>query len=137
MPKIMKINGFREFDSDAKDIYRESIRCAVTANTTNNFDKKFTFQIYLYGGIYEIEGTPNAGDYFEMEVIDIDNVLGYGANTILSTFVVKEYINTELKRNIVESEQGDLIPAGVYLRARYVSVSTSAPTLIVRYLMRK
>lgn len=131
------VSGFRRFDSAADDLYRESIRNSITSNQTNNFDKKFTFNVYLYGGIYEIEGTPNEGDYFEMEVIDIDNILGYGENIVLTTFVVKEYVNTEIKHNVIESPQGDLIPAGVYLRARYVSVGESAPTLIVRYMMRR
>lgn len=131
------INGFRKYSSDADDLYRESIKNTVTANQTNNFDKKFTFDVYIYGGVYEVVGTPNDGDYLDIQVIDIDNVLGYGAGTVLATFVYKEYINTERKYNEITSEDGNKIPTGVYLRAKYVSVNTNAPTLIVRYKMRR
>ncbi len=137
MAKSIIVSGFREYDDDAKDLYRESIKNTVTANQTNNFDKKFTFDVYIYGGVYEVVGTPNDGDYLDIQVIDIDNVLGYGAGTVLATFVYKEYINTERKYNEITSEDGNKIPTGVYLRAKYVSVGASAPTLIVRYKMRK
>lgn len=135
--KSIKVNGFRQFDDDAKDLFRKSYKWDITANQTNENDVKFTHDIYIYGGIYNVVGDINDGDYLEIEVIDKDNVLGLGANTVLSKFVETEYIVANDPHAIILSEQGDNIPAGIYLRARYVSVGSNAPTLVVRYLMRK
>lgn len=131
------INGFRKYNSGAKDLYRYSVKDTVTANGTKNIDKKFTENVYIYGGVYELVGDANNGDYLDIQVIDIDNVLGYGANTILATFIENEYVNVERKFNEITSEDGNIIPTGVYLRAKYTAAGNNTPILIVRYKLRR
>lgn len=135
--QVIHISGFRRYDSGAENLYRYSVKDTATANDTKTIDKKFTEPVYLYGGIYEIVGNANDGDYLEIQVIDIDNVLGYGTNFVLATFVEKEYINIERKYNEITSEDGDLIPTGVYLRVKYTAAGSNTPEIIVRYKMRK
>lgn len=132
------VSGIREFDGDVKYLYRKSFKYDITPNTTNTFDEKFTFSVFLYGGIYELIGNINDGDYVEISIVDKDNILGYGANTVLATFIEQEFINSEKKFSEITSEGGQQIPAGIYLRAKYVSVdSANAPKLIIRYKMRR
>lgn len=138
MPKIMSINGFREYDDDAKYLYRKSFKYTVTADQTNNFDEKFTEDVYISGGLYEVVGTPNDGDYLEWLIIDKDNILEAGENYIIKTCIEQEYINSEKKYNDCVSDSGIKLLAGLYFRVKYVSVdSANAPTVIIRYLMRR
>ena len=77
------------------------------------------------------------GDYIEFEVVDIDNLLGLGAGTVLNRYIETEYVkaNTEA---IISGNSAVKIPAGIYLRTRYVSVGTGQPIpIIIRYEMRK
>lgn len=137
MAKEIQITGFRRFPKGAIYLYRKSFKYNIVANSINNFDQKFDENIYLYGGSYEVIGDINDGDYIEMSIVDIDNITGGGANKILVKFLESEYINIELKNNVVESEDANCLLSGLYLRLTYVSVGVNSPKLIVRYLARR
>jgi len=76
-------------------------------------------------------------DYIEAMVIDIDNVLGYGANVVLYQMVIKRYVaasNVDDKLAwTFKSDQGGIspVPANTYFQARYHSVGSTDIKLVV------
>lgn len=69
--------------------------------------------------------TQNAafGDWIEAQIIDVTNVLGLGANTVLSQYVTKWFVDPSSPMVIKTSYAGK-IPAGIYIRIIYHSVGT-------------
>lgn len=63
------------------------------------------------------------GDYITMQIVDVDNILGFGAGTILNQFIKKWYMIDELVMS--ERANGSLLPAGLYIRIIYTSVHPS------------
>lgn len=97
----------------------------VTKNSITNIDLKVTeSHIYLNGGriLYE-----NAvfGDYLTFQVVDIDNVLGYGANTVLAEFIHKRYIDPNSTQDSMYVPYAAFIPQNTYVRLKYTSIGTS------------
>lgn len=102
----------------------------VLATATKNAATDIDFQIPGTAGTFQyINGaqviTQNAafGDWASSKIIDIDNILGYGANTILSSYIQKWYIDPASSLNLVTQYAGK-VPAGVYVRVTYNSVGT-------------
>lgn len=101
----------------------DSVLATVPKNTTVNIDFAIpgtpgSFQ-YINGAV-AITNNAVFGDYASAYVIDIDNLLGYGANTILASYVSKWYIDPAKSLDIMTPYAGKL-PAGVYLRVVYTS----------------
>ena len=106
----------------------------ATKNSTTDHDFKVTgVSTYLTGGEF---GYNDAvwGDYIQAQVIDIDNVLGFGANTVLKNYIVKRYLHpTNASVDLVVAGAGK-IPQNTYLRIKYVSVGTvTNPTFYTNY----
>ena len=111
--------------------------CAKGTTTTidyrmvNHAGESYTVK-YLNGAeIY----TDNCalGDWAESQIVDIDNVLGYGANLVLKTYVRKKYLFPNIKQTVMATAPG-AIPVGLYIRVIYHSVGTSTdPTIYINY----
>lgn len=97
----------------------------ATKNTTTNLDFKITgSKEYIQGGqlLYQ-----NAawGDYITAQVVDVDNVLGQGAGTVLNEYIKKRYVCPSLCQAELEVPYAGKIPQNCYLRIKYTSVGTS------------
>lgn len=108
----------------------------ATSGQTTLSDKKFDFDIDLFGGAYEVGTTANPGDYIEFEVIDKDNILGYGENVVLNKYIETNYVLPG-SEYVHEEPVGSVIPAGIYLRVRYVSTGLVNVNMVFRYMMHK
>lgn len=91
-------------------------------------------QQILYGGALYTE---NSGfeDYVRFQVIDINNVLGYGTNVVLKEYIKKAYLNNN---GVFEDydEAGAYLPAGLFLRCIYKSEKDTGNTKIkINYLI--
>ena len=65
------------------------------------------------------------GDHVKFQVVDKDNVMGYGAGLVLDTFGDQWYVNDEKQdQDDVTAEYPARIPAGLYIRLVYTSVGT-------------
>lgn len=126
--------GFQHFD---QDLFHKSFDYDTEANDTAEYSEAFSEDVYIYGGEYIVEGDVNDGDYLEIMITDEDNILGYGAGTVLNKFIETEYISAEQRFRSISSTDGSLVPEGFYLTAKYVAVGSSAPRFIVRYYLRK
>jgi len=123
---------------DVKDYYfkGDGVSGTATKNTTTNID-------YIVGesGLY-ISGAEFIykdsvwGDYVECQIIDVDNVLGYGANTVLTQYVKKWYLDPNTTKLILESPYAGALPNGVYVRIKYHSVGTEIdPSIMINYFL--
>lgn len=82
-------------------------------------DTELASMIYLWG-VYFSASDYNEDDLLRMQIVDVDNILGYGAN-----FIVKEYdecwvdqLNSIKKILTPDGAPGE-IPTGLYLRCKY------------------
>lgn len=106
------------------DFYGDGFSGTATKNTTTNFDFKVTKDMcYCSGGEIIVKDAEH-GDYIKIEVIDKDNVLGYGANTVLQVYLEKWHVDYHGK-NVLEVPYAGKIPNGVYLRLKYTSMSST------------
>lgn len=114
----------------------DGILATVTKNTTTNVDFQVpgtagTFK-YINGAIVMTKDA-EFGDHASAVIIDKDNILGYGADTVLATYVTKWYINPGQEFNIETPYAGKLL-AGLYVRVAYTSVGTTTdPKIAINY----
>lgn len=97
----------------------------ATKDSTTDHDFKVTgTKTWINGGEFLYK---NAvwGDYIEAQIIDIDNVLGLGANTVLKHYIVKRYLHPDVKCVNLELDYAGKIPQNTYLRIKYHSVGTT------------
>lgn len=95
----------------------------VSANTTVDIDYKIVQERYINGGRLIVDNIgPN--DSATFQVIDKDNVLGFGANTVLDEFITEFAIPYQGTLEVKQDYPARL-PAGVYIRIKYTSTHAS------------
>jgi hypothetical protein len=99
---------------------------------TFSFDERLSQSVRLQGGTYWARGAA-IGDRVSLSVIDIDNVLGAGAGTVLATYVSRAPLAPW--DHVVEftAPTAGLVPAGLYLRVTVEHTSADALALGVTY----
>lgn len=115
----------------------QSVSGTCQAGQEVSIDYKVTgAKDYLKGGMII---TQNAafGDYFKVEVIDIDNVLGYGANLVLSTYINRWYIDPAAQYLAIEAPYAGHVPQNVYVRIIYTSTGGSNVGVAVNYSIHR
>lgn len=110
-----------EVDSSYR-FWIDGLSGTADANATTNFDYQFASKLIIFG-FGMIQNGGHFGDYIKIQLIDKDNVLGYGANFIVATPVNKAYLDpsTTLLRFI--SDYGKTVPSGLYLRLAYTNTA--------------
>lgn len=95
----------------------------ATAGQTTNIDYKLTAERHMNGGRLILQDN-HIDDQICFQVIDKDNVLGYGANTILDEFIKDYYLplNSNLE---VRLDYKAKIIANLYLRLVYKSAGNT------------
>lgn len=106
------------------DFYGNGFSGVATKNSTTSFNFKIEQNItYCAGGEIIVKDAEH-GDYIKIEVVDVDNILGYGANFVVQTYLEKWHIDYRGK-NILEVPYAGKIPSGLYLKLYYKSVGTT------------
>jgi hypothetical protein len=101
-----------------------SFTCTKTTTTTKNL-KVTESGLYMNGGLMYTENHV-IGDYVCVKVVDVDNVLGYGADTVLSDYVKDWPVHPDGKTLITSNSlTTDPIPQNTYIQVKYVSIGTS------------
>ena len=116
----------------------DGISGTATKNTTTIFDFKITKSNLAINGGEILLVDHNWGDYLRVEVIDIDNILGYGENFIADVFVQKKYVHPDIaERHIYLPYAGSLVQ-NLYIRLKYTNVSTTTDVKIaVNYYLHE
>lgn len=114
------------------------VKATATKNTTTNVDLKVAENYIYVNGAEFIQANAVIGDYVECQVIDIDNVLGYGADTVLTQYISKWYLDPSTTRFCLESPYAGNVPNGCYMRMIYHSVGTvNDVDICVNYFFHK
>ncbi len=115
----------------------KGIEVIATANSTTNHDLKLTDDMLIDGAKFHAIGAA-LGDKVTFQVIDIDNVLGYGENTVLGEYVTDWYINPNITEQLdFRSEYPAKVQANLYLRIIYPSTGQTNVDIIVNYYLHK
>lgn len=105
--------------------------------TSTNFDLKVTTDDHLLlGGELIVEGAAQ-GDYVRFQVVDVENVIGYGAGVMLDEFVRKRFVASEKYTAMISSRFPAKLKAGLYLRVIYTSVGSTDVFVAINYDISK
>lgn len=122
--------------SQSFDVVLTNGQCTFDFKIKAN-DETTDVEAFLYKGSINVNSPAIRGDWVEVQVVDKDNLLGYGADTILG-WVIRKWIlaggaeNHEInppKYDFLSSKRK--IPAGIYLRVIYHGSGT--PNVITCY----
>lgn len=131
------MSGKVDFMSNRFDYKGDGIISTVTKDTSKTIDYKMPEDLFINGG--EVF-TDNAihGDYFKIEIIDIDNILGYGANTVLKTYIIKHYQHSTSQSSILDNSYAGKILKDLYVRLTYTSTGTTDDVCVIaNYYLHK
>lgn len=101
-------------------------------NATTSFDFSILEEIRLYGGHYWVQGA-SLGDTMTFQVVDIDNILGLGPDTVVNEYITSMPVPPWDHERELVSPTAALIPAGLYLRVVYSNASADPVALGVTY----
>jgi hypothetical protein len=102
------------------------------AGQATSVTEPVTEPIFLQGGYFWMQG-PARGDTVTLEVVDVDDVLGGGANTVVSTYVAAMPVAPWDHTGELAAPTAGNIPAGLYLRITYTSTGASDVHMGVTY----
>lgn len=103
----------------------KGISGTAAQDTTTDIDYKLTEERYI-NGVRLIADNHVMGDKVDFQVVDVDNILGYGAGVVLDEFGKDWYLDPN-----VCTQPDVLVPypakilANLYIRLKYHSVGTS------------
>jgi hypothetical protein len=106
----------------------QSFSDTVLANSTKSIDFKIVQERYINGGRLLVS---NAGenDTITFQVVDKDNILGFGSNVVLDEFISNYFIpNTDNLE--VRLDYPAKIMAGLYTRLIYTNTNTLQDCLV-------
>lgn len=130
----LSAKGFTVADTD---LWRHTFKFTAVAGQVTLSNRKFTQPVLINGGKYIIGSSADSQlrDYIEISFVDVDG-LYYPAGTVLKTFLTEEYVasgESEFLENGTVAE----LPAGIYVRATYVSSGASNVDWRLRLFMRR
>lgn len=131
----LQIRKVSELDADRATYKMQGFKGTAAVNTITNIDWKVPEDRWISGGILLAQGT-HWGDKVCLQIVDKDNVLGYGANVVLNEYVTDFYLVTDTEFQVqMEAPYIALIPANVYIRIAYTNTSLLDPVETVLNLI--
>lgn len=123
MTTSLYVRRVSDLDADKALFAVQGMKGTATANSTTNIDWKFPEERWVSGGMLLVNNGV-WGDHVSLEIVDKDNILGYGADTVLNTFATNFYIQPGNQlQGIIECPYIAQIPANIYLRVKYTNIS--------------
>jgi hypothetical protein len=116
-----------------------SLSFTAAAGTTTNGDHKIT-EGRLLDGVGLLVKDAAWGDSIRLQIVDVDNILGYGAGVVLDEFATTWLIDPQAyNQGFWRLEYSAEIPANLYIRVIYNSVggtnvSVGANLFLHKYL---
>jgi hypothetical protein len=100
----------------------QGIAFTATAGTTTDYDYKFTSARLIEAPIVMCKNHA-WGDYLRFQVVDVDNIMGYGAGVVLDEFATTWYMDdsVQTQRPVDLWYSAEMI-SGLYIRVKYTSV---------------
>lgn len=120
------------------EVKATGFRGTAAPSATTNLDLAVGAEDRHLSGLSIILVDHAEADTVGLSVVDVDNVIGYGAGVVLKTFGIAWNVDH------TKSDQGAhvfnfvaRIPAGVYIRIAYVSTGASAVTVKLNTILHK
>jgi hypothetical protein len=133
----LKITQLEQFSSINVNGNNQGVIATATAGTTTNIDLKLVDDCFITGGVLRTNAA-TFGDHATFQVIDIDNILGYGANTILGQYNTNWYMCSDRQTQVDEnSPYPAKILANLYLRVKYTSIGSTDVIVCLNYRLHK
>lgn len=113
------------------------IKGAPTKGASTNFDLALNDDSLIDGSWVYISGG-KIGDTIKFQVVDVNNVLGYGAGTVLDQFL--EWGAPPEANMLISLVYPGKIPGGVFIRVIYASTAEegdNTPYIIVNFFKHK
>lgn len=130
-------NNITEFNKKALQFNGIGVSAVAIAGYSTNIDYKITDDM-LITGAQVLTDISTFGDSLSFQVIDIDNIFGYGANLIINQFVSNWQMKSDSQEQInLQVNYPSKIPAGLYLRSIYVSTGPSDVKISINYTLHK
>lgn len=109
----------------------------VPFGTTANVQVKITEERWI-NGVELILKNHADGDYINFQVVDVDNVLGYGAGLVLKEFGDSWQIKTDTQaQGLISFPYCAKVLANLYVRVVYVSTGVLNVTVKCNMLLHK
>lgn len=119
------IRHVSEMTADKVKFRGKGISATVAFGTSQNIDYKLT-EARLIDGVSMILNNHVFGDSVKFQVVDVDNILGYGSGVVLDTFGDTWYVVSD------SQAQGEIrlpysaeILANLYIRIVYTSTGST------------
>lgn len=130
--------NFDEYGTKDINAHFQGTFFTASNSATTEHDFLVTDDHIIDGAEISVIGAPVVGDYLIAQVVDKDNVMGYGAGVMLNEFVPKWYIAPGIVKQLNhESKYPAKIYHGLYLRIKYVSVGSVDVSVIVNFKLHK
>lgn len=133
----LKLSQLSQFSSSNVNSCTQGVLGMAIAGNSTNIDFKLTDDCFITGGVLITNGS-TFGDKATFQVVDKDNVLGYGANTILGQYCTDWYMCADRQLQLDENiPYPAKIFANLYLRIIYTSIGTTDIELAINYKLHK
>ena len=96
----------------------------------NHSGESFAYK-YIWGGKIYVDNA-NLGDYVAIQIVDVDNILGYGLGTVLKQYIRKHFVFDKTLDSFRTNCPGKC-PIGLYVRLIYNKTGANNPTVFVNY----
>jgi hypothetical protein len=118
---VIRVRAFS--DSEGMRFRGTSFIDTVAADSTKSIDYKITEERYINGGKLIVKNMGD-DDKITFQVVDKDNILGFGAGVVLDEFIKDFYLPLNESLN-VQLDYPAKIMAGLYLRLIYTNTNTT------------
>jgi len=133
----LTINELSQFSANNVLGYYKGVTGIVVAGSTTNLDYLVNDDCFITGGIFLCEGHI-FGDNVTLQVVDIDNIMGFGAGTVLGEYIKNWYLQSDVQLQFSENiHYPAKIKAGLYLRVIYASTGSNQIKASINYRLHK
>jgi hypothetical protein len=116
------VRSILEMSADKVKFRGEGISFTATAGTATSYDYRIAEARLLDGTQLILKGHA-FGDSVDFKVVDVDNILGYGAGLVLDTFSSGWYVAEDIQnQGQIRIPYAAEVLAGLYIRLVYHSV---------------
>jgi len=130
--------GIRSYSFSTSDFDFQRKGVFATVNTTefDIFVKVWDDNLYLNGGTMYCGTGFTFGDWAEMAIVDHDNLLGYGVDFVLKTWILSSYPAPDGKCEITTPYAGKP-PENMYIRVKYHRTGSADIPVVVNLNFHK
>ena len=112
-----------ELDADKAKFRIQGFNGTAQVSNTTSIDWVLPEERWISGAVLLAQGT-HWGDKICLQIIDKDNILGFGVNVVLDEYVTDFFLVTDAEFQVqIDCPYVALVPSGVYIRLKYTNTS--------------